>query len=134
MRPDDSALRFDIVPWFHGRVLDISEGSSKAFPHFISHIDCGITDADKLGLFSDGGLDGVLSSFLLDKLTESERVSALREWARVVRDGGHIVLHVQDAMTYDAVVGIMDRIDRSWDLVHFESRERNELLFSFQLQ
>lgn len=134
MRADDSATRFDIVPWFHGRILDMSEGSSKTFPHFISHIDCGIAEADKCGIFADGSMDGVFSSYLLHLLAESERGPTLKEWARIVRDGGHIVIHIPEgSIGYPELVALIEATGRGFDVVHYERRDDGAALFAFRL-
>lgn len=128
MKPDDNVTRFELVPYFHGRIFDISEGVSRCYPHFISHLDCRIGDAAHLGLFSDGSLDGICSSYVLHLLGPDSCKEVLKEWARVVRKGGHIMLHLpvnhEKALwevNYENIVEIMDAVP-DWDMVkHIES-------------
>ncbi len=141
MRPDDSALRFDIVPFFHGNILDISEGKSRAFPHFISHLDLHISDPLKLSALSDKCMDGILSSNVLHLLTPDEVSKALPEWSRVVKNDGHIIIHVPKGTTpksqwdlsYVSVVDHFDRLDRGFDLVTYQVRDDDSLLFVFKM-
>lgn len=133
MKNNDHKTRFDLVPYFHGRILDVSEGNSRSFPHFISSIEVGITEPDKCGMFADGSMDGVCSSYVLHLLSEKEAKAALQEWARLIRDGGHLMLHLPAGgekwhVSYQAVVKV---VSGAWDLVHYGERD-GDLLFSFK--
>ena len=94
MRVDDHPTRWELVPYFHGRVLDVSEGSTKTFPHFISSIEIGMDDPWKTQVFADGALDAVCSSGVLHLLDKGEVRRTLGGWSRVVKDGGHIMIHL----------------------------------------
>lgn len=137
MRPNDSDLRFDLVPYFHGRILDVSEGSSRAFPHFICHIELGITEAHQCRFIADKSLDGVVSSYLLDKLSTSEVIAALKEWVRIVKDGGHIVLHVpltdEKSVWAVRVDTIINAMPGNWDMVCQDHRADGSLLAVFRI-
>lgn len=141
MRPDDNSLRWDIVGFFHGNILDISEGRGKCFPHFISYMDARISDPQKLSVFSDASFDGIFSSNLLHLLPLGDIPSVMAEWSRVVKQGGHIMLHLPDTETnaqkwlpsYDSVVAFMDKLERGWDLVAYSERPDSGLLFVFKL-
>ena len=137
MKPNDNATRFELVPYFHGRILDVSEGASRAYPHFISHLDCRIDDPVKLGIFADKSLDGVCSSYLLHLMSLDDCKAALKEWARVVRPGGHIMIHLplkhEKALwdvSYDQIVELMDVVP-DWDMV--KHLETEDLLSVFKL-
>lgn len=137
MRPDDNATRFEIVPYFHGRILDVSEGNSRSFPHFISHLDCRIEDPAMLDIFSDGSLDGVCSSNVLHLLGPDSCREVLKEWARVVRKGGHIILHLPTnhekalwEVNYENIVSLMESVP-DWDVV--KHVETDGLLSVFRL-
>lgn len=49
-------------------------------------------DATKLEWFKDGVLDYVFSSHLIEDFTADEQRVICKEWARVVKPGGHIVI------------------------------------------
>ena len=55
-------------------------------------------DARKLWWFVDECLDFVFSSHLLEDFSETEPV--LREWARVVKPGGNVVIYGPDEKVY----------------------------------
>lgn len=55
-------------------------------------------DAQTLGWFRDGVLDFVYSSHLLEDFADTE--SALREWLRVLKPGGKLVLFCPDEQVY----------------------------------
>ena len=96
-------IRHVVVPYTRGHGLDLGCGPFKAWPHFISvdnHDEWGDLDwrpdiegdCTDLAMFADGGLDFVFSSHLLEHLDDTE--AALREWWRVIRPGGHLVLYL----------------------------------------
>jgi predicted SAM-dependent methyltransferase len=57
-------------------------------------------DVRSLYWFRDGVLDFVYSSHVLEDFDEGETEPVLREWARVVRTGGRIVLLLPDQQRY----------------------------------
>src|SRR5688572_21305932 len=91
-----SEIRWDLVPYMHGKALDLGCGKYKVFPHFIG-VDvvkelwpdvC--QPAEKLDLFADDSFDFVFSSHLLQSLEDKPKV--LKEWLRVLKPGGHLAL------------------------------------------
>jgi len=153
-------IKWELVPYFRGRVLDIGCGGTKAFPHFTG-VDSGkawgraaadllVSDAQYLPMVGSGAADMVFSSHLLEHI-EYERVPAvLAEWCRVTRKGGHVVLYLPDEDTYpkvgeiganvdhrwnvnyDKVVAAMDAVERDWDLIDYQKRdEGNEYSLFF---
>ena len=137
MKVDDSITRFELVPYFHGRILEISEGRTKAFPHFIWYQDVRINEPSDLSVFSDSAMDGVFSSNLLHLLSEDEVKTALKEWSRVVRCLGHIVVHVPESggkwdTSCDGIAALMDSVPRCWDMVD-EQRLESGRLYAFML-
>jgi predicted SAM-dependent methyltransferase len=139
VKPDDNATRFELAPYFHGKILDVSEGISRCYPHFISYLNCALEDPSKLGMFTDGSLDGVCSSYVLHLMGPDSCKEALKEWSRVIRKGGHIMLHLpvnhESAMwdvSYESIVELMDSVPRDWDMVkHIET---DGLLSVFRLK
>lgn len=97
---------FDIVHYLHGRVLDLGCGGRKVFPgkHIIgidNNVDAKLfgmpanpdinADCDKLGMFADGSIDVIFSSHLIEHFEDTE--AALKEWWRVLRPGGRLILY-----------------------------------------
>ncbi len=143
-----SKIRWELVPYFHGRVLDIGCGAYKAFPHFIGvdnghhwghmGVDVKIKDAGDLSLFSTQSCDAVFSSHLLEHI-EYERVSSvLNEWFRVVKKGGYVILYLPDSeqypkcgskyanpdhkfdVTYENIVEALEKTNYSWDMTDYQ--------------
>ncbi len=140
MNIDDSITRFEIVPWFHGKILDFSEGTVKTFQHFIWYQEVRMEDPWKLEMFSDASLDGIVSSNILHMMSMEEVGKTLTEWSRVVRDGGRIVLHLPPGesdkhrwpVSRVSVTNAMDKLKRGWDLVKCSTLETG-LLCVFEL-
>jgi predicted SAM-dependent methyltransferase len=61
-------------------------------------------DARKLHWFADGVLDYVYSSHLLEDFPLEEWSAILREWCRVVRPGGYLVLLLPERERFRAAV------------------------------
>lgn len=102
-RSDEATkIRWELIPYFHGRVLDLGCGGYKTFPHFIG-VDNGkqwgkatadilVESAEKLDLFASQSCDTVFSSHLLEHIDNYK--AALREWWRVIKQGGHLVMYL----------------------------------------
>lgn len=94
-----------VVPYLQGKCLDIGSGAGKVWPSLIG-IDTAThgwrpvtdlaMDGTDLSMFADGSIDGVFSSFLLHLLEPSKVLHALKEWARVLKVGGYLVLYLPD--------------------------------------
>lgn len=106
-------IRWEIVPYTRGKVLDLGCGPSKAFPHFIG-IDSGkdtalfgtemrpdvrVDDcADLSKTIQSRSCDAVFSSHLLDRLVDT--VAALTSWWSCIRVGGYLVLYLPHKSFY----------------------------------
>lgn len=86
--------------WCKGKGLDVGCGSRGVWPgavgvELVSSDEGVVTgDAADLSRWGDGSQDYVLSSHSLEHMKEWRL--ALREWLRVIRVGGHLVLYVPD--------------------------------------
>jgi ADP-heptose:LPS heptosyltransferase/predicted SAM-dependent methyltransferase len=156
-----SKIRWEIVPYTKGKVLDLGCGPFKAFTHFIG-VDNGadegyskhykpdvrVDTCEKLDVFASQSFDAVFSSHLLEHIENYQ--AALKEWYRVVKVGGYVVLYLPDEdeypkvgtkganidhkwnVNYDRVVEAMPG---AWDLVDFQKRNQEEeysLFFVFK--
>jgi len=151
-------IRWEIVEFTRGRVLDIGAGLFKAFPHFIGVDNCEDTrrfghpikpdvfvpDAQDLSLFASEQFDAVFSSHLLEHIDQKHVVKTLREWWRVVKVGGHMVLYLPDETLYPKVgeegankdhrwnvsyvllVELMQKTGVDWDLVDWQRRGEDQ--------
>lgn len=154
---DEAAkIRWELVPYFHGDILDIGLTRYKTFPHFIgvgSNRDVRIKDASDLSLFASQQYDGVFSAFTIDQVTYSEVPKMLAEWCRVIKPGGHLMLYLPDAAqypkagsgdgdpehrwdcSYERVVETMRGV-QAWDLVDYQQRGGDDeygLFFAFKI-
>lgn len=108
-------VRFEVLPYLSRGGLDIGCGPKKVWPHLIG-IDSGkdielfgvhmkpdivVGTAERLPLFADNAIDNVFSSHLLEHIVDWHL--ALREWWRVVKPGGHLVLYLPHADFYPNV-------------------------------
>ena len=153
--------RWRAVPFTRGTGLDIGCGSEKFMgTDFVIGIDSGkdaqlfniqinanlIMDCVDLKRFSTGAYDFVFSSHLLEHFPKKEVPAILREWMRVVKVGGNLVLYLPDEdqypkcneperglteeawvnkdhkwnVSYDVVVEMMEKTGHNWDLIYFE--------------
>jgi len=151
-------VKYDIVPYTRGRGLDLGCGPFKTFNHFIGvdnkhhhkrfgwqdfEPDVVVDTCERLDLFADKSMDFVFSSHLLEHIEHFE--DALREWWRVIKPGGHLVLYLPHRDFYPNIgqpganpdhkhdfwpadiVEAMLRVasgESGWDLL--ENEERNE--------
>jgi ADP-heptose:LPS heptosyltransferase len=159
-----SKIRWETVPYFHGRILDIGCGPYKTFPHWTG-VDNGhhwgnigafekIETAEKLDIFSSRSCDGVFSSHLLEHIPYENVPNTLREWTRVIKDGGHLMLYLPDEdeypkvghkyanadhkwdINYAKLMSQMDKVERGWDLIDYQVRHENDeysLWFVFRI-
>lgn len=145
-----SKVRWELVPYMHGRALDLGCGPFKVFPHFIGvdnghhwgmhGADVRVDSAEKLDLFASESCDLVFSSHLLEHIPFETVPATLSEWMRVVKRGGHMALYLPDEddypkvgqpganpdhkwnVNYDRVVEAMEQVYCDWDLIDFQKR------------
>ncbi len=163
-------IRWELVKYTRGRVLDVGCGMYKAFPHFIGVDNCADTrlfghpikpdifvpDACDLGLFATEQFDALFSSHLLEHIPEKDLVRCLREWLRVVKVDGYLILYLPDEtlypkvgeqhanpdhkwnVSYTGVIDLMKKVaekGNAWDLVDWQRRDQGteySLFFVFQ--
>lgn len=151
---ESGKVLWELVPYTRGRGLDLGCGPSKAFPHFIgvdNYKDTSLfgvqmnpdvaCDVTKLDIFGSASMDFVYSSHCLEHIKDHK--SALKEWWRVIRPGGHLCLylphkefypnigteganpdHVHDFMPQD-IVDVMKEVG-GWDLLRNEDRNEGQ--------
>jgi len=158
---ESGKIRYELVPYTRGRGLDLGCGPSKAFPHFIGVDDYTATaqfgtqmkpdvvcDVTKLDVFGSASMDFVYSSHCLEHVVDT--TATLKEWWRVVKPGGHLVLYLPHGDFYpkcgtpnanpdhkrdlypQEVVDLM-KVIGSWDLVRNEDRNEDREYSFFQV-
>lgn len=155
-------IRWEIVPYTLGKVLDLGCGSVKAFPHFTGVDSCRDTElfgtsmapdvvvdtCERLDMFDTKSCDAVFSSHLLEHIEDFR--SALMEWWRLIKVGGYLVLYLPHRNLYPRIgepganpdhkhdflpqdiVTAMGDADGGWDLIERQVRDR-DLEYSFLL-
>lgn len=145
-------IKYDIVPYTRGVVLDLGCGPYRPFPHFIGIDNMeGFTEGarwrpditrncEDLSIFTSKGIDAVFSSHLLEHIVNTEKT--LKEWWRVIKVGGYLVLYLPHKDYYpnigtpganldhehdflpDDIISVMYDVSNKWDIV--ENQERNQ--------
>lgn len=100
-------VRWDIVPYTRGTVLDLGCGPEKAFPHFIGVDNCKDTElfgavirpdlkVEDCARISESvepeSCDAIFSSHLLEHIDDF--AAALQDWWKCIKVGGHLVLYL----------------------------------------
>lgn len=160
-------IKWEIVKWTRGRGLDIGCGPRKTYPHFIgvdNRIDSALYNipitpdvtvetAQKMDIFASGSMDFCLSSHLLEHMPYDRVALTLREWMRIIKHRGYLVLYLPDEdeypkvgdewanpdhkwnVNYEKVVDAMRGAGCGWDLIDFQKRKEDKeysLYFVFQ--
>lgn len=151
-------IRWDLVEYTNGRGLDLGCGQFKAFPHFIGvdnghhwgmkGVDVHVDTCEDLSLFASQSVDFVFSSHLIEHIVETKK--ALKEWYRVVKNNGYLILYVPHKELYpnvgkeganpdhkhdfmpDDIVSLMKEVG-GWDLVRNETRSEGREYSFFQV-
>lgn len=102
---ESGKIVWELPQYTRGRGLDLGCGPNKAYPHFIGvdgrqdselfgiQMTPDITaDCTKLDVFGSASMDFVYSSHLLEHIEDYR--AALKEWWRVIKPGGHLVLYL----------------------------------------
>ena len=113
---ESAKVKYDIVQYTRGVVLDLGCGPAKTFPHFVG-IDSGkdtelfgiqmkpdlVVDdcADLSGTIEDASCDAVFSSHLLEHIEDYK--AALKDWWRCIKVGGHLALYLPHKAFYPNV-------------------------------
>jgi len=112
---ESAKIRFEVLPYLTHGGLDIGCGPKKVWDHMIGldsqadtalfgiemKPDIAIVDAARLPLFADQSVGAVFSSHLLEHMADWQ--SALREWWRLVKVDGHLVLYLPHRDLYPRI-------------------------------
>lgn len=105
------------IPYTQGKGLDIGCGSRKCWPRMIgvdSLLDYGgantknrpgdvdvVANSEDLSMFSNASMDYVFSSHNLEHIIDYK--AALKEWWRVIKSGGYLLLYLPHANFYPRI-------------------------------
>lgn len=156
-------IKWALVPYTRGAGLDLGCGANKPFPHFIgvdSNVDAHLFGAEasgrsltanceRLKFFADGCMDFVFSSHLLEHIQDYK--AALKEWWRVLKDGGNLCLYLPHRDYYPNVgqpganpdhkhdfapqdiIDAMQEVAGGWELLENETRSGGNEYSFFQV-
>lgn len=145
---------WELIPYARGRLLDIGCGAYKVLPHAIG-VDNGhhwgrqqeslhVETAADLGILASGMADTCFSSHLLEHFHYKDVPGVLREWFRVTKQGGHVILYLPDEdqypkvgepqanpdhkfdVSYDRIVEALEQVPCGWDMVDFQKRSEDD--------
>jgi ADP-heptose:LPS heptosyltransferase/predicted SAM-dependent methyltransferase len=131
---ESAKIRWELVPYTRGRGIDLGCGPYVTFPHFIrvdncvdeqlfgrsAHPDIRIQTAENLDLFASASMDFVFSSHLLEHIPPENVSKTLKEWLRIIKRDGHLVMYLPADDLYPKVGEHGANPDHKWD-VSFDS-------------
>lgn len=158
---ESAKIVWELPRYTRGRGLDLGCGPHKVFPHAIGVDNYKATqqfgvemrpdvacDCERLEVFGSASMDWVFSSHLLEHIKDYK--AALKDWFRVVKQGGHLILyvphkelypnvgqpganpdHVHDFMPEDLIKAMRDC--GGWDLLRNEKRDQDREYSIFQV-
>lgn len=115
-----------VVPYLQGKFLDLGCGMRTVWPsaigmdsghHFGPHSTGIRGDVRDLSMFKDESMDGIFSSHTLEHFPRDEVPAVLREWARVLKVGGHMVLYLPSKNLYPNIGQPGGNPDHKWDIL-----------------
>lgn len=123
---ESAKVRHELVPYVRGRCLDIGCGAEKVWPHFVgvdSFKDVHLfgtpvkadinADAEDLAVFGSEQFDCVFSAHTLEHIEDYR--GALKEWWRLVRPGGTLILYLPHRDLYPRIGQPGANIDHKHD-------------------
>jgi SAM-dependent methyltransferase len=156
---ETSKTRWRAVPYLRGKGLDLGCGAEKVLDTknvigIDSDKDLSLfgnkanfdiqLDVTDLSMFASRSVDFVYSSHVLEHIELAKAPQVLRDWCRLIKKGGYLVLYLplsglypdpgeqyangdhKFAVTYDVIDGFMQTVPRDWDLVHWERCDKND--------
>lgn len=107
-------IRWEVVQYTRGRGIDLGCGPYKLYPHFIGvdnnqdeamfgipcKPDVKIQTAEDLSLFGSQSMDFIFSSHLLEHIEPEKVTDTLKEWWRIIKPNGNLVLYIPDEDEY----------------------------------
>ena len=113
-RPDDpqgresAKVRFDLVPYMNGRVLDLGCGQDKVYPIAVGvdnkidaklfgievKPDVPVDTCERMPIFGDESADTIFSSHMLEHIPCENVPATIKEWRRILKPNGYLILYL----------------------------------------
>lgn len=115
-----------VVPYLQGKFLDLGCGMRTVWPtaigidsgHHFGGNSAGMRgDVTDLSMFKDETMDGIFSSHFLEHIPRESVPTVLREWARVLKVGGHLCLYLPSKNLYPNIGQPGANTDHKWDIL-----------------
>ena len=123
---EQSNIAPHVVRYLQGRCLDLGCGQQTVWPTLIGMDNAGTFrhgtdgmirgDIADLSLFADNSIDGIFSSHAIEDFPEDDIPALFREWTRVLKVGGYLVLYVPSANLYPKVGTEGANVDHKWNI------------------
>lgn len=133
-KAESKKIVWEVAPYLRGRGLDVGAGDFKILPHAISVDNCHhqafgfnikpdvfVPTAADLSVFGSQSMDFVYSSHLLEHMEDP--AAALKEWYRLVKPGGYLILHLPHEDHYPKMGEDGANPDHKWNLNNQMVRE-----------
>jgi len=139
-------IKYDVVPYTRGTVLDLGAGSTRLYQHWITVDNATGCNSDlKPAINADcahltetvnaGSVDAVFSSHLLQHLLDY--CAALKDWWTCLKPGGYLVLYLPHKDLYQSdlyqhqfypvdIIEAMASFAEGFDLVVNETRDEGD--------
>lgn len=124
---ESGKIIWETTPYTRGRGLDLGCGANKVWPHAIgvdNYTDTQLfgvamkpdvmCDVTKLEPFSSASMDYVYSSHCLEHIEDWK--GALKEWWRVIKPAGFLILYLPDEDDYPKVGEPHANVDHKWNV------------------
>lgn len=156
---EQSKTRWRAVPYLRGKGLDLGCGLEKVLDttnvigidnnrdlklfNIAARFDIEM-DVTDLSLFSSRSVDFVFSSHVLEHIEYARVPAVLRDWCRLIKKGGYLVLYLplsglypdpgephanhdhKWAVTYDLLDVAMRTVPRDWNLVEYQACDADD--------
>ena len=141
-------VKFDIVPYTRGAVLDLGCGPSKAFPHFIGVDSCKDTELFNIPIkpdvncdvsnpaaieatFEPASCDAIFSSHCLEHIEDTK--ATLTAWWSIIKPGGYLVLYLPHRDLYPNIGTYGSNPDHKHDFVPLDIQQLMARIGSWDL-
>lgn len=132
--PNPSDIKYEVVEYTRGAVLEIGNGGNRTYPHFLTVA----TDGKPLVKVDDlADLSGAINPDSVDSVFyvgDSINASLVKHWWSFLKADGYLVLYFDKQPGFEAkdVVDLVRGVDSGYDLIVRQDREGDAFLLVFK--